>query len=338
LSFSELYLGKPVDAVELNDLREFIAKEEPESQTLEYKSDGTKLSEHGDQISAFLNSGGGLLVIGAPEEKAKELPGGRKVKICQGKFHPFPAIAKDDAHRSLLSKVSPIPAGVRIALIPCDGGNVLVADIEASAYPPHQYDGAYWLRLDGETRKAPHALVESLFLQRRGPRLEASAEFVACEISRNSPRTGLHRYWDFRLRVTAVNRSRNIAEYCAIDIKLDGDVEAINDGFHPADPQPLDSMWPPVKDEDRRSLFRYRLRSDVLHAYEWKTLEGQFQFAESLESTRRRKFSMMVDLQAKDMLRRRCFFTCHVGFGSKGGTVEQTEVQTLDSAESADQV
>lgn len=42
MTFSEYFFGKPIDALEFNrDLEPFVQKEEPESQTLEYKSEGS---------------------------------------------------------------------------------------------------------------------------------------------------------------------------------------------------------------------------------------------------------------------------------------------------------
>jgi hypothetical protein len=332
LPFSEYYLGKTVDALDSEDLRQFVLKEEPESQNLEYKSDGTRLSAHGEAISAFLNSGGGLLIVGAPEEKEKTLDSGRKVRVCRGDLRPLPDIAKDDAHRSLLSKISPIPAGVRVQPVKCDGGCVLVVDVESSSYPPHQHDGSYWIRLDGETRRAPHALIESLFLQRRGPNLECRLEILWSRMPKEPDPSGWRDRWDFRLRLLLINNSRNIAEYCAVDAKTDTTVTPQNDGLHAADAQSGDSTLPAISDSEGRSLLRYRLRGDVLHAFEWKALEGQFRYSRSMDYTGPRNFSMTVELQAKDMLRRRYEFDVPLGMGLTQQTVEPVRTSTITAA------
>src|SRR5882672_9498901 len=206
MSFSEHFLGKPIGALDfLADIEPFVRKEEPESQTLEYKSAGSPLSEHGDVISAFLNSGGGLLIIGAPREVEIVLDGGRQGRVCRGDFTPLSEIAKADARRSLLSKITPLPSSVLVSPVRCAGGCVIVVDVESSNYPPHQHDGAYWIRLDGETRKAPHALVESLFLQRRGPNLECRVEILHAGLAEEGSRVNWRDRWDISLRVVLFN-------------------------------------------------------------------------------------------------------------------------------------
>ncbi len=310
MTFAAYYMGKPIEALEFaSDLEPFIRKEEPESQTLEYKSAGSPLSEHGNVISAFLNSGGGLLILGAPREVDLPLEGGRTSRVCRGPFTPLQPISKDDARRSLISKISPLPVGVLVGSVPCEGGCVVVVDVETSTYPPHQHDGTYWIRLDGETRRAPHALVESLFLQRRGPNLECQVVVIRSRPV-NSP-DRLDRF-ELDLRLVLMNRTRNIAEYVAVDLKTDRLLAPSECRFQPEDPQPADLVLPPVFDQEGRRLQRYRLRSDVMHAYSYKSLLVSFQIAREYAQGRLAAFA--IELQAKDMLRKRYEFEVVLDF------------------------
>jgi hypothetical protein len=333
MGFADHYFGKPIASLDFAaDVEPFIRRELPEGQGLEYKSSsGSPISGHGDVISAFLNSGGGLLIIGTPQEVEMTLDGGRKARVCRGSFTPLAEISKDDVHRSLLSKVTPIPSSVLVNPVRCNGGCVIVVDVESSNYPPHQHDGTYWIRLDGETRRAPHALVESLFLQRRGPSLECRLEVLWSRLTDGGRTNDFRDQWNLRLRLTLVNNSRNIAEFCAVDVKSEVFTKPVNDGLQPADPQPGDFTFPVAVDEEGRSLQRYRLRADVLHAHEWKALEGELHYSRSMDWRGPRTFTMVVDLQAKDMLRRRYKFVVPVGMGLSRQMVEPVGIQTIDA-------
>jgi predicted HTH transcriptional regulator len=179
MNFSQYYFGKDITTLNAaSDIEPFFKKEIPEGQTIEYKSGGINLDKCGETLSAFLNTNGGLLIVGAPKTKERELPGGKKERFCDGPVIPIAGeLSKDDAARSLLSKVQPIPSGVKFQPLKYgDGKSLLIVEVDRSEYPPHQYDGAYYIRLDGETRKAPNAFVEALFLQRRGPNLLVHAD------------------------------------------------------------------------------------------------------------------------------------------------------------------
>ena len=271
-----------------------------------------------------------MLIIGAPREIDLPLEGGRKARVCRGPFTPLPEISKDDAHRSLLSKVTPLPSGVRVNPVRCAGGCVVLVDVDSSNYPPHQHDRTYWIRLDGETRKAPHALVESLFLQRRGPNLELNTVISGCRFAESRGPGDYHRRFDLDLRFVLMNNNRNIAEYCAVDLKTDPRMEVVDGNFTSEDPQPEDVFLPIVKDEDGRRLLRYRIRSYVLHAHSWKSLVARFHLA--FEFDKGRQVAFVADLQAKDMLRKRYEFEINVSGLQSGQVVQPVRVLTIGSA------
>jgi hypothetical protein len=285
MSFIHYYLRKPAPQVTFEDLQRLVSAEVPESQTLEYKSGRIDLAECGETISAFLNTGGGLLVIGAPQTESVQDPSGRRRRICRGEFRPIsPVPDKDDAHRKLLSRILPLPAGVaiRVVLAAADGA-VLLVDVPKSSYPPHQFENSYFVRLDGETRKAPQAFVEALFLQRRGPNLQCN---VVAENVRPIESRDRDDRFEVTLRINVVNNSRSIAEFFALDLKVDKAMETADPGLTVEDSQPGDRFLNAVPETDGRVVYRYRLTEWVLHAYSSKSDRALIRAAEQNRSSR----------------------------------------------------
>jgi hypothetical protein len=305
MSFVQYYLRKPVPQVTFEDLQRLISDEVPESQTLEYKSGGSDLAECGQIISAFLNTDGGLLIIGAPNTESVPDPSGRRRRICRGQFRPIsPVPDKDDAHRKLLSRILPLPAGIAISVVTAAAdGAVLLVDVPKSSYPPHQFENSYFVRLDGETRKAPQALVEALFLQRRGPNLQCTV--VAENVHPIESRDSDDRF-EVTLRIEVVNNSRSIAEFFALDLKVDWAMETANPGLSVRISQPGDSFLNPVAHTDWKVVYGYRLTGWVLHAYSSKVFQCSYRVRKAAGDEP--YFGVQIDLQAKDMLLRRYDF------------------------------
>jgi len=304
MSFVQHYLGKPASEVTFQDLESLVSAEVPESQTIEYKSGRIDLVECGEDISAFLNTDGGLLVIGAPQTENVQDPNGRRRRICRGQYRPISPIPdKDDAHRKLLSRILPLPAGVAIRVVPAtDDGAVLLVDVPKSSYPPHQFENSYFVRLDGETRKAPQALVEALFLQRKGPNLQCDvvADVLPIDSKDHDDR------FKVNLRIVVVNNSRSIAEFFALDLKVDSKMETADPGLGVRISQPGDSFLNPVPHTHWKVVYGYRLTGWVLHAYSSKVFQCSYRVRKSPSDEP--YFDMQIDLQAKDMLLRRYDF------------------------------
>ena len=275
MSFVAHYFDKTVGDLEFSEIQRLVETNTPESQTLEFKSGEVRFADCGKTISAFLNTDGGLLLIGMPRTETIDLDDGGRARLCRGEFHLVePAPDKDDAHRRLLSRIQPIPTGVAVHIVPSgDVGAVVSVDVAKSHYPPHQYDNAYYVRLDGETRKAPQAFVEALFLQRRGPNLECR---VIAERIRPVDSDDDNDRFDVRLRFEVVNNSRSIAEYVACDLKVDPGVEAGNPGFGIDDQQPDDTTLPVTQDQAGQRLYRYRQRGWVTFGYSYKTFRAAY--------------------------------------------------------------
>jgi hypothetical protein len=123
-------------------------------------------------VCAFLNSSGGLLIWGAPRGD-----GGKKEKF-EGELTGIDlTFDKDTIVRKISSSISPLASDFRIRLLENENGKrVAVIEINESQYKPHQYNGVYYMRLDGHSRLAPHAYVEALFKRVALPNLEGYLE------------------------------------------------------------------------------------------------------------------------------------------------------------------
>jgi hypothetical protein len=328
-TFSELYLRRVIDDLRFDrDIEPFFGARIPEGETLEYKSGGGDLADHGDVIASFLNTSGGLLIVGTPQEATITLPNGKRQKICEGDFHPVPLTAKEDALRKLIGKIEPLPSGVRVQPVQCPEGCVLVVEVAQSQYPPHQFDHAYWVRLDGETRRAPHGFVEALFLRRRGPIL--ACRVIVDRLRRVPSNHGNVDAFDIALSVVVTNDSPSVGEFVAVDAKFDARLTpaAGYEDIQVADPQDGDVIISTVRDTTGQYLMRYRLRHDVLHAYEWKRLLCVFRA--DIPSHEQYVVDLVVELQAKDMLRRRYEFTLDLCGQGGGSDLRPAQVRIRD--------
>ena len=105
-------------------------------------------------------------------------------------------------------------------------------------------------------------------------------------------------------------------------------MEIAEEGLASEDPQPEDIFLPVVPDGEGRRLLRYRLRSDVLHAYSFKAILARFHLAFGFDQGR--QVSFVVELQAKDMLRKRYEFDLIVSGVRSGQVIQPARVLTVD--------
>jgi predicted HTH transcriptional regulator len=121
-------------------------------------------------VCGFLNSGGGLLVWGAPSMVRN--PHGKSV--CKGTLKPVPQeYHKDDFIAKLGNNIIPSPQGARFYSFASGAAFVYLIEVEPSVYSPHQFGNKYYMRLDGQTVPAPHHYIEALFKKIAFPNLEA---------------------------------------------------------------------------------------------------------------------------------------------------------------------
>jgi len=176
MSFCETVLRKPLSALQLSDLVEFFQTEQEESSVLEFKSGDVKPEGIHKEVAAFLNTEGGLLIIGAPIEKS--IDGIKNKKVCVGELTKSTITNQDSLMRSIGSNISPAPIHIKSRTFQFGEGAVHVLDIPASMTPPHQVTekGIYYIRFEKEAKAAPHGIVEALFQKRQKPNLIATLE------------------------------------------------------------------------------------------------------------------------------------------------------------------
>lgn len=149
------------------DLESFFSTEQEETSVLEFKAGGCSLEDIHKEVAAFLNTEGGILIIGAPKEDKH--PDRKHIKICKGALTPSVIRDQDRLMQSIAANISPSPTTIKAKTLYIEGGSVFVMEIGQSTNPPHQVSatGVYYLRLEREAKPAPHGLVEALFFKRQ---------------------------------------------------------------------------------------------------------------------------------------------------------------------------
>lgn len=172
MSYIEKIFRKSIYDFNISDLRKFFESEQEETSILEFKSGGVEINDLYKEISAFLNTEGGLIIIGSPRERKEKTKKNEKV-ICQGDLTYSKFRNKDWLYQKIASSIVPTPIGLKIFEHLDNEGAIYVIDIPQSTIPPHQCssDGKYYIRLEREAKPAPHGLVQALFNKRRFPNL-----------------------------------------------------------------------------------------------------------------------------------------------------------------------
>ena len=192
--FSLKLLGKSLTQITAEDLIEYFQINREESDILEFKSfyrysGNTKDFQKREDvilktICAFLNSSGGLLIWGAPaEEKANDNQKSFKGELTLVEKH----IEKDAFVSKVSNRIIPVPPKVNFHPVEIEEGKfVYLIEIQESITKPHQFDNRYFMRLDGQTKAAPHHYIEALFKQIKYPDLVGCVEFHKCSIDKNN--------------------------------------------------------------------------------------------------------------------------------------------------------
>jgi len=179
-NYSEKYFGKPLDELSTDDITAYFQTEKEESDKIEFKGYHKQYGNLKKNIEGvirgvcgFLNSDGGILIWGAPIG----FKDGSRLKF-EGSLSVVPELIEKDAIISKLSdSISPLPVGIKVKILEADGGYVYVFEVQKSNYSPHQFKSIYYARLDGQTKPAPHYLVEALFNRITYPNIEGYLNF-----------------------------------------------------------------------------------------------------------------------------------------------------------------
>jgi hypothetical protein len=185
MTISESFFGKKINDLAEQDLFNYFSTVRKESDNIEYKSYVDHSSEGGTQesrnkkkyskilesITAFLNTGGGILIWGAP--RGEKLTGETE-ESYSGNLTSVPYLIEHDSFfGKVSSEISPIPTEIffkRISLV--QGKNLYVFEVNRSEITPHQFKGTYFIRVGASTHTAPHQLVEAMIKRITFPKLE----------------------------------------------------------------------------------------------------------------------------------------------------------------------
>ncbi|MHA7941689.1 ATP-binding protein [Formosa sp. 3Alg 14/1] len=174
-NYSHQYFGKNLEDLVFRDISDFFVAEKEESDKIEFKAFHPQYGNFNRNlegvirgICAFLNSNGGILIWGAPL--------GQTVSdrtIFQGALSLVDQLIEKD---TLISKISdsitPLPVNVKVQTIENGGNYLYIFEVQKSNYSPHQLKNIYYARLDGQTKPAPHYLIDALFKKVSYPNIE----------------------------------------------------------------------------------------------------------------------------------------------------------------------
>lgn len=178
MSYSTLYLGKELNDLSYSDIENYFVDEKDESNKIEYKSyHNPEEKNHTEKengviraICGLLNSEGGLVIWGAPVGQAVT---GKKEKIFKGALSPVDKLVEKDSFINRVTDlITPSPKGIIFQRLENGGKYLYVIEVEQSSYSPHQYRNVYYMRIDGQTKPAPHHYIEALFRKVTFPKLE----------------------------------------------------------------------------------------------------------------------------------------------------------------------
>lgn len=192
MDYSLRHFGKSLNNLTYSDIETYFQTEKEESETMEFKAFSAQYGNFNKNIEgvirgicAFLNSEGGILVWGAPEGT---IPQGKTEKIFVGNLSPVAEIkTKDWIINKVSDSISSLPIGIQVSILNNQQGDaaVYIFEVQKSNYRPHQYNRTYWARLDGQTKPAPHYLIEALFRQISYPNIEGYIKPIGVSVTRN---------------------------------------------------------------------------------------------------------------------------------------------------------
>jgi hypothetical protein len=176
-------LAKQIFGIDLfhitkEDLEKYFSIPREETSLLEFKSGQIKINAIFKEICAFLNTDGGLIIIGSPKERKVAKSGRFPKRICQGSLIPSDFRDKKWIESLIAANIVPYPHNLKIHEIRTEQGNFFIIEVPQSKTPPHQFlnDGRYYIRLEKEAKPAPHGIVESLFFKQVKAQLRADIE------------------------------------------------------------------------------------------------------------------------------------------------------------------
>lgn len=190
MSYSKILFNKEIYNLEISDIETYFSIKQEENLNLEFKSyvpngDYSKKEEAIKKaVCGLLNSEGGIVIWGAPIE-TKDANGNTS---AIGALTPFSSpLDKDRLINILSSSIIPLPLGIKVqALKNNSNESIFIIEVEKSIERPHQYDNRYYIRLDGQTRVAPHYLISALMKSTDFPIIRGHLRLKRISIDGNS--------------------------------------------------------------------------------------------------------------------------------------------------------
>lgn len=192
MTHSERIFSKPITELTYSDIETYFTESWGETDLIEFKGFDSRKSLELNlpnihrTFCALLNSQGGIIVWGAPFGSKAE---GQKESHFQGELKPLTEVPeKDWLVNKLVDKIIPLPNSFNIVILPNSTNNksVVIIEVQKSDYAPHQFESTYFMRIDGQTKPAPHHYVEALFKQIKFPQIEGYIKFKRVAISGRS--------------------------------------------------------------------------------------------------------------------------------------------------------
>lgn len=162
-----------------NTLQQFLALEASESQFIEYKggdwitgrSRSQARSKIRKYVTAFANSGGGLLFIGVREDQSERHQPGVPDGIPTTYWNASDAqeFLRNSLNCKIFPALFPFPRIHCVALSDPQGSETIVIDVRETVQPFHQVSdggGKIWLRFGDEIRECPPWLERTLLRER----------------------------------------------------------------------------------------------------------------------------------------------------------------------------
>lgn len=188
MEYIKSFFGKSPEQLTYKDVENYFQLPRKESNILEYKSFNArhgsieqKLDAIYKVICSFLNSEGGLLIWGAPEEDKsdKENSFSRALSPVTNYF------SRDFLINKISDSITPMPNGIRVFPIENNGNLVYLIEVDQSEFSPHQTGNMYYVRIDGQKRPAPHYYIEALFRKIKYPNLGGYVKLNSFKEGRN---------------------------------------------------------------------------------------------------------------------------------------------------------
>jgi len=166
MSYSTSIFNIELYNLEYSDIEDFFITSKDENLNLEFKSFtaqgnyGSKEDAIKKAVCAMLNSEGGIVIWGAPIE-IRDANGNTS---AVGHLTPFNSNLDRDRFINIISSsIIPMPIGVKVQILQnAAQQSIFIIEIEKSVEKPHQFDNRYYIRLDGQTRIAPHYLISAM--------------------------------------------------------------------------------------------------------------------------------------------------------------------------------